>query len=192
MTKNTKANITLIFSIVRKSGELAKALEAISRQTDKNCHLIFVFNGCGASEKDIFKKFDFRGFEKVEYVFLSENLGDVYTYQYVERNNNLAKYHYLFDSNIVLMPNFVATLNKFVNEHPEADVVSFFGVPNTYFKDEYITINTLSDDFCHRPLTFFNNKLIRVGFLKENKIVQKKFKTYPTLFYIKVAMANPK
>lgn len=190
--KNTKANITLIFAISKKSPELSKALDAIVRQIDKNCNIVFVFNRCGASEKDIFKKFDFSGFNNVSHVLFSENLGDVYSFEYISKNNLQTKYYYYLDSNVILMPDFVATLNQFVEEHNDADIVSFFGVPNIYFKNPYLTIKALSDDFCHRPLVFFNNKLISVEYIKKNKIVEQKFKNYPLLFYIELSKHNPK
>ena len=192
MIKNTKVNITLIFAINRKSVELNKALDAIARQTDKNCNLVFVFNGCGSSEKDIFKKFNWNEFAKVDCIFLSENLGDVYSFNYVAKNNLSTKFYYYFDSNVILSPDFVSTLNKFVEEHPETDVLSFFGVPNAYFKDEFINVKTLSDDFCNRPLVFFDNKLINIEYIKKNKIVEQKFKNYPLLYYVMLAQHNPK
>lgn len=192
MTKNTKANITLIFAISKRNAELSKALDAIVRQTDKNCNLIFVFNGCGASEKDIFKKFDFSAFNKVDHVMFSENLGDVYSFEYISKNNLQTKYYYYFDCNVILMPDFVATLNQFVEQHSDADIVSFFGVPNIYFKEPHLVIKTLSDDFCHRPLVFFDNKLINIEYIKKNKIVEQKFKNYPLLFYVMLAKYNPK
>lgn len=192
MTKNTKANITLIFSIHRKTAELSKALDAIARQTDKNCNLVFVFNSCGVSEKDILKKFNFNSFNKVDYVLFSENLGDVYAFNYVAKNNLDTKYYYYFDSNVILMPDFVATLNKFVTDHPETDVVSFFGVPNIYFKEEFLPVKTLSDDFCHRPLIFFDNKLINIEYIRKNNITERKFTHYPLLFYVMLAKYNPK
>lgn len=192
MTKNTRANITLIFSISKRTPELDKALDAIARQTDKNCNLVFVFNGCGASEKDVFKKYNFKSFNKVEHVLFSENLGDVYAFQYVAKNNLSTKYYYYLDSNIILLPDFVATLNKFVTEHPDADVVSFFGVPNIYFKEEYLVIKTLSDDFCTRPLVFFDNKLISLDFYKKAGIKEQLFRNYQTLFYVMLAKGNPK
>ncbi|MBQ0045433.1 MAG: glycosyltransferase family 2 protein [Mycoplasma sp.] len=172
--------------------ELSKALDAIERQTDKNCNLVFVFNGCGVSEKDIFKKFKFQGFNQIDYVLLSENLGDVYAFNYIAKNNLDTQYYYYFDSNVILMPDFVATLNKFVSEHADADIVSFFGVPNIYFKQEYIPIKSLSDDFCHRPLVFFDNKLINIDYIKKNNIQEQKFKNYPLLFYVMIAKYNPK
>lgn len=192
MIKNTKANITLIFSISRKNAELSKALDAIARQTDKNCNLIFVFNGASQSEKDIFKKFVFDKFNKVDYVLLSENLGDSYAFDYVAKNNLDTKYFYLFDSNVILMPDFVGALNKFITDHPTADIVSFFGVPNIYFKDDYLNIRTLSDDFCYRPLIFFDNKLINIEYIRNNNIKQPKFKHYPMLYYVMLAKNNPK
>lgn len=192
MTKNTKANITLIFAISKKNSELNKALDAIVRQTDKNCNLIFLFNGCGISEKDIFKKFDFSAFNSVEHVVLSENLGDAYGFKYVSKNNLKTKYYYYFDSNVILMPDFVAALNKFVTEHPETDILSFFGVPNIYFKEEYLPIKSLSDDFCHRPLVFFQNKLISFEYISKHNIYEPNFKHYPMLFYVMLAQHNPK
>lgn len=192
MIKNTKANITLIFSINKKNAELAKALDSIARQTDKNCNLVFVFNGCGQSEKDTFKKYDFHGFNNVDYVWISETLGDTYSFGYIAKNNLFTKYFYYFDSNIILMPDFVAVLNNFIDQHPEADVLSFFGVPNIYFKEEYLTIKTLSDDFCHRPLIFFNNKLINFEYIQKNNIYEPMFKNYPMLYYVKLMQYNPK
>lgn len=191
MTKNTKASITLIFAIGKRNVELSKALDAIARQTDKNCNLIFVFNGSGPSEKDIFKKFDFSQFNKVDYVLMSENLGDSYSLEYVCKNNISTKYFYYFDANVILMPDFISTLNKFVDEHPDSDVVSFFGVPNIYFKEEFIRVKTLSDDFCHRPLIFFWNKLISHQYITENNIYEPIFKYYPTLFYVMLMQHNP-
>lgn len=192
MTKNTKANITLIFSINKKNSELSKALDAIARQTDKNCNLVFIFNGCGQSEKDIFKKFNFKDFNNVEYVFMSENLGDAFAFKHVSENNLHTKYYYYFDSNVILLPDFIGSLNKFVIEHPDADVVSFFGVPNIYFKQEYLPVKTLSDDFCNRPLVFFNNKLLNYEYVKENNIFEPNFKHYPMLYYVMLAKHNPK
>lgn len=192
MTKNTKANITLIFSINKRSAELSKALDSIVRQTDKNCNLVFVFNSCGPAERDIFRKFDWSGFNKVDHILISENLGDVYAFEYVAKNNLLTKYYYYFDSNVIITPDFVATLNKFVTDHPDTDVLSFFGVPNMYFKQDFINVKTLSDDFCNRPLVFFDNKLINYEFIKQNKIVEQKFKNYPLLYYVMLAKNNPK
>lgn len=192
MIKNTKANITLIFAISRKNAELSKALEAIFRQTDKNCNLIFIFNGCGQSEKDIFNAFDFSAFNKVDHLVFSENLGDAYAYKYADRNNLETKYFYYFDCNIILSPDFVATLNQFVNEHPESEVISFFGVPNIYFKQPYLKIKTMSDDFCNRPLLFFSNKLISTEYVRKNKIYEQNFKHYPMLYYVMLAKSNPK
>ncbi|MCQ3915692.1 MAG: hypothetical protein MJ195_03055 [Mycoplasmoidaceae bacterium] len=192
MTKNTKANITLIFAISKRNTELSKALDAIARQTDKNCNLVFVFNGCGTSEKDTFKKFDFNGFNKVDYVMFSENLGDVYSFEYVSKNNLQTKYYYYFDCNVILMPDFIATLNQFVEKNSDADVVSFFGVPNIYFKEPHLVIKTMSDDFCHRPLVFFDNKLINIEYIRKNKITEQKFKNYPLLYYVMLAKYNPK
>ena len=192
MTKNTKANITLIFAISKRNTELSKALDAIARQTDKNCNLVFVFNGCGTSEKDTFKKFDFNGFNKVDYVMFSENLGDVYSFEYVSKNNLQTKYYYYFDCNVILMPDFIATLNQFVEKNSDADVVSFFGVPNIYFKEPHLVIKTMSDDFCHRPLVFFDNKLISIEYIRKNKITEQKFKNYPLLYYVMLAKYNPK
>lgn len=192
MTKSTKAKITLIFCINKREPELAKALDAIARQTDKNCELIFVFNGSGQSEKDIFKKFDFKGFEDVNYVLLSENLGNSYAFEYLARNSINTKYFYYFDANVIITPDFISTLNKFIDEHPQTDVLSFFGVPNIYFKNEYLTVKTLSDDFCHRPLVFFNNKLISLDYVKANGIFEQQFKHYPMLYYITLLKGNPK
>lgn len=192
MTKNTKANITLIFSINKRNSELSKALDAIARQTDKNCNLVFVFNGCAQSEKDIFKKFNFKDFNDVKYVFMSESLGDAFAFKHVAENNLATKYYYYFDSNVILLPDFIASLNKFVTEHPDADVVSFFGVPNIYFKQDYLVVKTLSDDFCNRPLVFFNNKLLNYEYIKANKIFEPNFKHYPTLYYVMLAQHNPK
>ncbi|XQP55909.1 MAG: glycosyltransferase family A protein [Mycoplasmoidaceae bacterium] len=192
MTKNTKANITLIFYINKRNAELSKALDAISRQTDKNCNLIFVFNSPTQSEKDVFKKFNFDAFNKVDYVLISENLGDSYAFEYVSRNNLETKYFYGFDSNVVLMPDFIAVLNKFVDEHKDADVISFFGVPNIYFKEDYLEVKTFSDDFCHRPLVFFNNKLISTDFIKKNHLYEPLFKHYPLLYYVMLMKNEPK
>lgn len=192
MTKNIKANVTLIFSINKKNTELAKALDAIVRQTDKNCNLVFILNGCGQSEKDIFKKFDFKAFNKVDYVLMSEALGDSYAFGYVAKNNLHTKYFYYFDSNVLLMPDFVAVINNFLDKHPDTDVLSFFGVPNIYFKEEFLTIKTLSDDFCHRPLIFFDNKIINAEYVKNNNIYEPKFKHYPMLYYVMLMEKNPK
>lgn len=192
MTKNTKANITLIFAIYKRNSELSKALDAIVRQTDKNCNLVFVFNGCGQSEKDVFKKFDFSSFNKVDHVVLSENLGDAYAFRYVSKHNISTKYYYYLDSNVLLMPDFIATLNKFVEDHPDADVVSFFGVPNIYFKQDYLSIKTPADDFCNRPLVFFDNKLLRLEYVVQNDIFEPNFKHYPLLYYVLLAKNNPK
>lgn len=192
MTKSTKAKITLIFCINKRESGLTKALDAISRQTDKDCNLIFVFNGSGQSEKDVFKKFNFQGFQDIDYVLFSENLGTSYAFEYLVKNNITTKYFYTFDSNIIIAPDFVATLNKFINEHPQTDVLSFFGVPNIYFKQDYITIKTFSDDFCHRPLIFFDNKLISVEYIKEHNIYEPKFRHYPMLYYVMLMKGNPK
>ena len=192
MTKSTKAKITLIFCINKRDAELTKALDALARQTDKNCNLIFIFNGSGQSEKDIFKKFEFNGFNEVDYVLFSENLGDSYAFEYLAKNNISTKYFYYFDANVIIAPDFVATLNKFIAEHPQSDIVSFFGVPNIYFKNDYLTIKTLSDDFCHRPLVFFNNKLVSLEYVKQNNITEPKFKHYPMLYYVSLMKGNPK
>jgi len=191
MTKNTRANLTLIFCINRKNAELDQALDAIKRQTDKNFNLIFLFNGCGQSEKDIFNKYKFVGINKVDYVFVSENVGDAYGYNYTCRHNITTKYEYFFDSNVILMPDFVSEINKFVTQHPDADIISFFGVPNIYFKEDYLKIKTLSDDFCNRPLVFFDNKVISVEYLKNSNIDEPVFKNYPVYFYTQLIENNP-
>jgi len=192
MTKNTKANLTLIFCVNKKNAELDKALDAISRQTDKNFNLIFVFNGCSQSEKDIFAKYKFTGVKKIDYVFISENVGDVCAYGYTVRHNIQTKYEYYFDSNVILMPDFVATINKFINQHPDTDIISFFGVENIYFKEDYLVVKTMSDDFCNRPLVFFDNKVISIDYLEKIEVKEPLFKNYPVLFYIQLFKGNPK
>lgn len=190
MIKNTKANLTLLFCINKKNSKLATALEAIARQTDKNFNIIFIFNGAGMSEKDIFQKYDFRSINKVDHVFVSENMGDTYAFKYCQQYIQ-TKYVYYFDSNVILHPDCVASINLFLQEHPETDILSFFGVPNIYFKEPFIKIKTLSDDFLHRPLVSFDNKVLNLEYLKTNKIEEPLFKNWSVYFYVTLIKANP-
>lgn len=191
MTKNTKANLTLIFCVNKKNADLAGALEAISRQTDKKFNLVIVLNACNPADKNIVDSVNLSGINRVDYIFLSENLGDAYTFDYCLKNNIETKYVYCFDSNKILFPDFVSTINTFLQNNPKTDVLSFFGVPNIYFKDEFISIKTLSDDFCTRPLISYDNKVLNVEFLQKNKIKEPFFKHYPLLFYVQLFAANP-
>lgn len=191
MSKNTKANLTLVFSINKRNGALQKALDSILKQTDKNFNLIFVLSGVSALDKETFSKFDFSDVNDVKHIVLSENLGDSYNFNYCLPRLK-TKYVYSFDSNVILMPDFVSTINQFIQKHPDADVVSFYGVPNYYIKDEYVEVKTMSDDFCIRPLVFFDNKVISRDYLIKNDITQPNFKHYPVYFYISLFKAKPK
>lgn len=191
MTKNTNPKLTLLFCLNKKNGGLDKALDAIARQTDKNFNLIFIFNGSSTSDKDIFAKYKFTA-NKIDYIFISENVGDVYANRYAASKNIHTKYEYYFDSNVILMPDFVAVINQFLDKHEDADVVSFFGVPNIYFKEEYKVIKTPSDDFAYRPLVFFDNKIINIEYIKKISLNEPLFKTYPLYFYIQLFKGNPK
>lgn len=191
MIKNTKVNLTLIFCINKKNNILDDCLDAIARQIDKNFNLIFIFNNCSQSEKDIFNKYKFVGFNKIDYVFTSENISDSYLNEYLIKNNIQTKYEYYINSSVLLATDFVSTINSFLNEHNAVDIISFFASPNIYFKEKYIKVESLSDDFCNQPLIFFDNKVISVEYLKKNNIHDSLFKYYPSLFYVKLIKYSP-
>ena len=191
MIKNTKVNLTLIFCINKKNYNLDDCLDAIARQVDKNFNLVFIFNNCGQSERDIFNKYKFIGFNKVDYVFTSENISDSYLNEYIIKNNIQTKYEYYINSSALLTTDFVSTINSFLNEQNSVDIISFFASPNIYFKEKYIKVESLSDDFCNQPLIFYDNKIISIEYLKKNNICDTLFKYYPTLFYIKLIKHSP-
>lgn len=190
MNKSIKANLTLIFNINKRNSALTKALESIKKQTDKNFDLIFVLNGPSPADKDIFAGYDFSDANDVQHIVFSENLGDSYVFNYCLPRLK-TKYVYAFDSNVILMPDFVATINQFIEKQPNADVISFYGVPNYYMKEEFIQVKTMSDDFCRRPLLFFDNKIINKEYLIKNKIQLPLYKHYPVYFYISLFKNNP-
>lgn len=191
MTKNTKANLTLIFYISKRNVMLKTALEAIKKQKDKNFNLIFVLAGVSSIDKEIFSKFDFSAISDVQHIILSESLGDSYAFNYCLPRLK-TKFAYCFDSNVILHDNFVSTINSFIAKHSDADVISVYGVPNIYIKKEYVQVKTMADDFCIRPLMFFDNKILNVEYIKKNNITQPAFKHYPVYFYILLFKAKPK
>ncbi len=191
MIKNTKVNLTLIFCVNRKNYNLDACLDAIVRQVDKNFNLIFVFNDCSQSEKDIFNKYKFHGFNKIDYVFTSENISDSYLNEYLIKNNIQTKYEYYINSSALIAIDFVSTINSFLEEHNHIDIISFFASPNIYFKEKYVKVMSLSDDFCNQPLIFFDNKIISIEYLQKNNIHDTLFKYYPSLFYVELIKYSP-
>lgn len=191
MRKNTKANLTLIFYISKRNVMLKTALEAIYKQKDKNFNLIFVLAGASSVDKEIFSKFDFSGLTNVKHIVLSESLGDSYAFNYCLPRLE-TKFAYCFDSNVILHPDFVSTINNFIGKHPDADVLSFYAVPNIYIKKQFVQVKTMADDFCIRPLMFFDNKILNVEYIKKNNIILEPFKHYPVYFYILLFKAKPK
>lgn len=191
MSKNTKANLTLVFSINKKNATLEKALDSIKRQTDKNFNIIFALSGASYADKETLSKFDFSDADDVQHIVFSESLGDSYVFNYCLPKIK-TKYFYMFDSNVILNPDFISTINKFIEKHTSADVISFYGVPNYYIKDEFVNVKTLSDDFCIRPLLFFDNKVLSKEYIEKNKLFKPLFKQYPVHFYISLFKDNPK
>jgi len=191
MTKNTRAKLTLIFSVNKKNVNLEQAIKAIETQNDNNFCVVFAFNNANLLDKQIVSEFDSDKVEDVQHVFFSESLGDSYVFNYCLKKVK-TKYVYFLDANIFLEPDFVATINHFIEEHKDTDVLSFFGVPNYYFKEEFIEIKKPADDFCTRPLIFFNNKVLNVEYLLKHHIQEPLFAHYPLSFYLSLFIYQPK
>jgi len=191
MIKNTKAKLTLIFSVNKKNVDLENALKAIETQNDNNFCVIFAYSNANILDKQKVQEFNESKVADVQHIFFSESLGNSYIFNYCLKNVE-TEYVYCLDSNVFLKPDFVSTINQFVAKHPNTDVISFFGVPNYYFKEDFIEINKLSDDFCTRPLMMFNNKILNVEFLRKNNIHEPIFCHYPLTFYVNLMLHNPK
>lgn len=185
--------ITLILHLYKNTKYLEKCIKSVFDQTDKNFELIIFSNGIKQQVKDILTKFDLNELKAkdIKIIHTNANFGHSVAYNYGAKQAN-GDFIYYFGSNVILKSNFTENLNKFIDQHKDADIISFSTSPKNVDNEGVLELENIADDFTRGAFNSTNDKIIKKEYLMKNNIHFERFKHYPLQFYMQLARYSPK
>jgi glycosyltransferase involved in cell wall biosynthesis len=154
-------------------------LKSVFNQSDKDFEFILIDDCSTDKVKAIVNRFDFSKLNAFQYVVYNQTLGHSNSY-----NDGLkiakGKYVYYMGSNVVLLKEFVKTINKILQDYPDVGVVSFTNENHT--TDKYTLFTSINEKAHKITKKSLSNKILSINFLNKNNIRLNNNHYYPLLY----------